>query len=96
MLMAGIVGTTRMKIGWVLAFALVATGCARTSDDTNTITLYRSSAVPGDPMSRYHVATFDTSEAPPYNQQNCDMVARMWAESGVKVRYWCEKGRFHL
>ncbi|MEO6687997.1 MAG: hypothetical protein ABIS07_08185 [Dokdonella sp.] len=85
-----------MKHAWVLAFALAATACARTSNDANTVTLYRSSAVPGDPVSRYHVATFDSSEAPPYNQQNCDMVARLWAESGVQVRYWCEKGRFHL
>lgn len=79
-----------------LTLALVIAGCGASRDDANTYTLYRSSAVPGDPISRYHVATFDSSEAPPYNKQNCEIVSRLWLESGVQVKYWCESGRFHL
>jgi len=87
-----------VTIRWTLLLmsTLVLAGCGAARDDTNTYTLYRTSAVAGDPISRYHVATFDTSEAPPYNKQNCEIVARLWAESGVQVRYWCESGRFHL
>lgn len=76
--------------------AWAVTSCGASRDASNLYTLYRSSAVPGDPIVRYHVATFDTSEARPYNKQNCEMVARMWQESGVQVKYWCESGRFHL
>ena len=79
-----------------LGLAVVLAGCAASHDDSNTYTLYRSSAVTGDPISRYQVATFDSSEAPPYNKQNCEIVARLWLESGVQVKYWCESGRFHL
>ena len=83
-------------IRWLLPLLVALGGCSASHDDSNTYTLYRTSAVSGDPTSRYHVATFDASEAPPYNKQNCEIVARLWAESGVQVRYWCESGRFHL
>lgn len=87
-----------MKLQIIAMFicACAVAGCGASRDDSSVYTLYRNSAVPGDPITRYHVATFDTSEAPPYNKQNCEMVARLWQESGVQVKYWCESGRFHL
>lgn len=47
---------------------------------TPTYTLYRSSVT--GPM-RIHIATFDSNDGIEYNRQ-----------PGVKVRYWCEKGRY--
>jgi hypothetical protein len=85
-----------IRLAFPLSLVVALAGCGASRDDSNTWTLYRASAVAGDPISRYHVATFDASEAPPYNKQNCEIVARLWAESGVQVRYWCESGRFHL
>ncbi len=80
-----------------LTVALLVSSCAGAGrDDANVYTLYRSSAVAGDPTSRYQVATFDAPDPPPYNKQNCEIVAQLWKESGVQVRYWCERGRFHL
>ena len=79
-----------------LGLALMLAGCSAPRDESNIYTLYRSSAVSRDPISRYLVATFDASEAPPYNKQNCEIVARLWLESGVQIKYWCESGRFHL
>lgn len=76
---------------------LMLAGCGGIGhDDANTWTLYRGSAVAGDPISRYEVATFDAPDPPPYNKQNCGIVAQLWKESGVQIRYWCEQGRFHL
>lgn len=92
------IGQLQLRFGAlpILLIACAGAGCGTSRGDSNAWTLYRSSAVPGDPISRYHVATFDSSEAPPYNKQNCEMVVRLWIESGVQVRYWCEAGRFHL
>jgi hypothetical protein len=61
--------------------------------DTHVYTLYRDSV--GDQNMRIHVASFDAVDGEAYNNENCEMVrdlaqARPW----VKVRFWCEKGRF--
>ncbi len=82
----------------IAALALLAvTGCGgATRDDANVWTLYRASAVSGDPITRYQVATFDAPDPAPYNKQNCEMIATLWKESGAQIRYWCEQGHFHL
>ena len=68
---------------------MVLAGCeARTP----TYTLYRSSMT--GPM-RIHVATFDSNDGDEYNRENCQVGADLFAaQPGVKVRYWCEKGRY--
>jgi hypothetical protein len=55
-------------------------------------TLYRNSIVV--PLARYHVATFDVDDSDEsYNQINCDIAMELFQnQSGVEVRYWCEKG----
>lgn len=62
-------------------------------DQVDEYTLYRSS--PLDLSARIHLATFDASDRNPYNQQNCEITKELFAkQSGVNVRYWCEKGRY--
>jgi hypothetical protein len=57
-------------------------------------TLYRNSVL--DTSAREHVATFDTDQGAPYNQENCWTAQKLFqAQSGVTVTFWCEKGRFH-
>jgi hypothetical protein len=56
-------------------------------------TLYRTSPV--DASMRLHVATFDAQESESYNRENCLVAANLFAgQPGVKVRYFCEKGRY--
>jgi hypothetical protein len=44
---------------------------------------------------RLHVATFDAQESESYNRENCLVAANLFAaQPGVKVRYFCEKGRY--
>lgn len=74
----------------LLILALVLAGC---DTRTPTYTLYRSSMVAG--VSRIHIATFDSNDGEEYNRENCQSTADLFqAQPGVKVRYWCEKGRF--
>jgi hypothetical protein len=82
-----------MKVRHISAIlaATFAAGCDVGEDDSST--LYRSSVL--DPAMRVHVATFDSGEGKDYNQQNCDIVTRVFAaQPGVTVQYWCERGRF--
>ena len=76
---------------WITIGSLfLLSGCAW---DSTTYTLYRSSAV--DANMRIHVATFDADEVSPYNQENCQLAADLFAkQTGVTVRYWCEQGRY--
>lgn len=61
--------------------------------DQTTYTLYRDSMT-GAAM-RIHVATFDAGDGEEYNRINCGLVQeQMKRRLEVKVRYWCEKGRF--
>lgn len=55
-----------------------------------------------DENARYHIATFDadTKGGPKstvfeYNWGNCMIAAELFQnQPGVRVRYWCEKGRY--
>jgi len=77
------------------ATAIVASliGCTRGIADDATYTLYRNSAI--DSQARYHIASFDTSDGDRYNQENCYIARQLFqSQSLVKIRFWCEKGRF--
>ena len=73
-----------------LSFVLL-TACGQFAD--STFTLYRSSMT--DPTMRVHIATFDTDNKAAYNQGNCDLARDLFqSQQGVKVKFWCEKGRY--
>lgn len=78
----------------VIAFvAMFVSGTAIAASDGATYTLYRNSLV-GDGM-RLHVASFDSNDGEAYNHENCLLAASLFKrQSGVRVRFWCEKGRF--
>lgn len=69
--------------------------------DAGVSTLYRNSVAGGidDPVSirqRLHVATFDSTDGGAYNWENCLTAQGLFqAQPGTKVKFWCEKGRFH-
>lgn len=74
-------------------------GSQAAGNDGFTYTLYRTSTV--QPNARIHVATFDaqpddsTQANDAYNQGNCEQARELFgAQPGIKVRYFCEKGRF--
>jgi hypothetical protein len=67
----------------------------------DTATLYRNSATMNGSTMRIHVATFDVDSTSvsgtrwDYNGENCQIAADLFQrQPGVKVRYWCERGRF--
>jgi hypothetical protein len=44
---------------------------------------------------RIHVATFDSNDGDEYNRENCQTTMDLFqSQPNVKVRYWCEKGRY--
>jgi hypothetical protein len=62
-------------------------------------TLYRNSAVDGEAVEtnlmRIHIATFDTADGDSYNWENCQIAQSLFqAQPGVRVKFWCEKGRY--
>lgn len=70
--------------------ALMA-GCGGGGGDQYT--LYRNSIL--DANLRIHIATFDTSDGDAYNNENCNLAARLFQQQPeVKARFWCEKGTF--
>lgn len=76
----------------IMSAVAVVGGCQFLGGDT-TYTLYRNSVV--DPAMRIHVATFDAAEKEAYNIDNCDTAKGLFQrQSGVSVRFWCEKGRY--
>jgi hypothetical protein len=78
----------------VLAAMLVSEGAAALTSDGNAATLYRSSVALEN--ARLHIATFDAADGFDYNWGNCQIAAELFQQQpGVKVRYWCEKGRYH-
>jgi hypothetical protein len=82
-----------MKIKLLIqsAITLSLIGCGFINDATYT--LYRSSMT--DSTLRVHVATFDTDNQGSYNQENCDLARDLFQkQQGVKVKFWCEKGRY--
>lgn len=63
------------------------------AQDENVYTLYRNSVT--DRALRIHIATFDANEGHAYNMENCQLAADLFAgQSGVSVRFWCERGRY--
>jgi hypothetical protein len=61
--------------------------------EPDSYTLYRNS--PMDKNMRIHVATFDAVDGDRYNVENCQTARTLFeGQPGVRVRYWCEKGRF--
>ena len=82
-----------------LVIVLAAGGAeAQTNDDDLIATLYRSSTVIEN--ARFHIATFNADKKSggndfAYNWGNCLIAADLFQnQPGVKVRYWCEKGRY--
>ena len=75
-----------------VAVVMMLAGAAMADDEIYT--LYRSSVVAPD--MRIHVATFDADDSGPgYNFENCNIAADLFRQQpGVRVRYWCEKGRY--
>lgn len=76
------------------AVAVGLGGCG--ASESSTYTLYRNSiAIPGGEMKRFHVATFDTSDGHDYNMENCEQARSLFqSQSGVRTRFWCEKGQY--
>lgn len=73
------------------------------ASERRVVTLYSSSSVIEN--YRAHIATFDADQPFGYNWGNCKIAADMWNQSirendprtpisGIRVDYWCEKGRF--
>lgn len=77
-------------------------------DSSTEYTLYRTgvdlSANVHDETLRIHVATFDANQDANYNLANCEFAQESFNtnqphfRSGkiatIKIKYWCEKGRF--
>lgn len=98
-------GSTRALLS--AGILAVAAGCERPAplaDEGAVYTLIRSSVTDQDdplsekPKMRIHVATFDAEQGESsdrYNSENCDAARALFAgQPGVRVRYWCEKGRY--
>ena len=82
-----------MKIKLLVQSAIMLSLVGCTLFDDSTYTLYRSSVT--DPTMRVHIATFDTDNKAAYNQANCDLARDLFQkQDGVKVKFWCEKGRY--
>ena len=70
--------------------------------DDATFALYRNSLVINGETWRLHIATFDTRSSffvderdSYYNKENCDLVASLFQnQQDVKIKFWCEKGRY--
>ena len=70
---------------------VVVSGCG--AADSGMFVLYRNSVT--DENMRIHVATFDASDGEAYNRGNCEQAQSLFqAQSGVKTKFWCEKGRY--
>jgi hypothetical protein len=81
----------KIKLLILSAITLSLVGCGFIND--GTYTLYRSSMT--DSTMRVHVATFDTDNQGSYNRENCDLARDLFQnQQGVKVKFWCEKGRY--
>ena len=83
-----------------LTCALSAGACGRSD---RIYTLYRSSPV--NDSLRIEVATFSADESGLYNRDTCEQAQSLFQHDNdgrlsefpgvaVKVRFWCEKGRF--
>jgi hypothetical protein len=76
----------------VAAGCVLLVGCDYLGSGDSAATLYRSTMT--DAQMRIHVATFDAKESASYNWENCQVARGLFqGQSGVTVKYWCEKGR---
>jgi len=78
-----------------LAMAATLAGCGGGSgpSDNEVFVLYRNSVT--NESARIHVATFDAADGAVYNKGNCEHAQALFqARSGVRPKFWCEKGRF--
>jgi hypothetical protein len=82
------------RTGCLLAVAIfVLAACDDSSPKGMVYTLYRNA--PGSADARIHVASFDAAQDKDYNRTNCEVARQLFAsQSGVTVRYWCERDRF--
>ena len=79
-----------LHISFLLLFTIIMAGC---DSGSNTFTLYRNSVIHAN--MRVHVASFNTTDGEAYNRENCELAQQLFqAQSGVKTKFWCEKGSF--
>ena len=85
---------------WLIATVLaLLAACDDSKPKAIVYTLYRNSPTVIGTISgvdaRIRVATFDAAEGNDYNRKNCEIARDLFAsQSGVTVRYWCERGKF--
>lgn len=83
----------RARLLALIAWVTLMAACSVGSSDAHVFTLYRNSVT--DENMRIHVATFDAAEKEEYNRGNCEQAQVLFqAQPGVKVKFWCEKGRY--
>lgn len=79
----------------VVILACLLAACEARGGADDSYVLYRSSPV--NAAMRLHVASFDTDQGEAYNRGNCEIARDLFqAQPGVKVKYWCEKGRYRV
>ena len=79
------------SLGAIAVLLVVLAGCD--AGNERTYTLYRESAAPSS--NRIHVATFDADESEEFNCGNCEKTREPFqAQRGLRIRFWCEKGRY--
>lgn len=73
----------------LLGLGLVLSGCK----DNSVYTLYRSSIL--IPNARIHVATFNSADSDPYNEENCNLAKTLFqSQPKILTTFWCEKGTY--
>lgn len=80
------------RLALAVLAALTLAGCDR--DASHQIyTLYRSSVTN---VPRVYVATFDAKEGNNFNRDSCLYTQELYdKQPDIKVRFWCEQGRFY-
>jgi hypothetical protein len=95
-----------MKKTFVTLMLVCTSACA--IDAGTEYTLYRTgvdlSNNVHDETLRIHVATFDANQEAKYNLANCEFTQEFFNANqphfqgsiygAIKIKYWCEKGRF--
>ena len=79
-----------MRFARIFTASIALASC---DSSTTAYTLYRSSLY--SPGGRLHIATFDSNDGSEVNRENCQTAADLFhSQPEIKVRYWCEKGRY--
>jgi len=83
-----------MKLFLQILSLLLLVGLMAGCDSGNeAFTLYRNSVT--DENMRIHVASFNSTDGEAYNRENCQQAQLLFqAQSGVRTKFWCEKGVF--